>query len=528
MDTSDTTVFRRRGNSCYKPIAVIAVIAGVYASIVSVLRFGRFLGAFNTALKSDNDLLPSSSRIYFRIVVNWSLASSYLYLPSIVGVVIERIGNLCGLPDCYFKFTKIVLLSSILNGVIGFWQEVPEICLWNLSTLYHAEIIHFYLHCSMWIISFMIMLAIDITEITGIKPHDHVSIVNITYCADNNFTYSRLVWPEQLPYGDRIKEQINYVPKDYRYSKTPYKQILIQTGIGHIWEILKPDQGEFFGCPVSQCWLTYNKSLGPDVDAVLFRHSYSRPEYRRPPNQIWILLYTECPVHHSYTPVSDVSVFNWTANYRWDSDVPFPYGYFVENNSPLPRACEKNYALNKTKKVAWFVSNCNPYNKRMIYANELAKHISVDVYGGCGKLQCPKSKEAECFQMLKKDYKFYLSFESSHCIYYVTEKFFINALSNDVVPIVMGPKRSYYELIAPNNSFIHVDDFGSPKELADYLHLLDGNHQLYNKYFQWKGSGTIIEDTRLYCRLCAMLHDTNRAPRHYEDINKWWKGPGKC
>eukprot|EP00102_Acyrthosiphon_pisum_P021857 XP_016659067.1 PREDICTED: uncharacterized protein LOC107883477 [Acyrthosiphon pisum] len=61
MDTSDTTVFRRRGNSCYKSIAMIAVIAGVYVSIVSVLRFGRFLAAFNTALPSDNDLLPSSS-----------------------------------------------------------------------------------------------------------------------------------------------------------------------------------------------------------------------------------------------------------------------------------------------------------------------------------------------------------------------------------------------------------------------------------------------------------------------------------
>jgi len=47
--------------------------------------------------------------------VNWTLASCYLYLPSIVVVVIKRIGNSCGLPACYFKFTKIVLLSIILN-----------------------------------------------------------------------------------------------------------------------------------------------------------------------------------------------------------------------------------------------------------------------------------------------------------------------------------------------------------------------------------------------------------------------------
>jgi len=62
MDTGDTTVIRGRGNSCYKPIAMIAVIAGIYVSIVSVLRFGRFLAAFNTAPPSDDDFLSSGSR----------------------------------------------------------------------------------------------------------------------------------------------------------------------------------------------------------------------------------------------------------------------------------------------------------------------------------------------------------------------------------------------------------------------------------------------------------------------------------
>eukprot|EP00102_Acyrthosiphon_pisum_P006458 XP_001952520.2 PREDICTED: glycoprotein 3-alpha-L-fucosyltransferase A [Acyrthosiphon pisum] len=242
--------------------------------------------------------------------------------------------------------------------------------------------------------------------------------------------------------------------------------------------------------------------------------------------KIWILFNTESP--YSTSLISDANVFNWTANYRWDSDVPRTYGYFIRNNSPLPPDGGKNYSLNKTKKVAWFVSNCNPNSNRTIYANELAKHITVDVYGGCGTNKCPQTKHAGCFQMLKNDYKFYLCFENSHCVYYVTEKLFVNALSNDVLPIVMGPKRSDYELMAPNYSFIHVDDFGSPKELAEYLHLLDKDHQLYNEYFRWKGSGTVTRDTRFYCRLCAMLHDTKRAPRHYEDINEWWRGLGTC
>lgn len=136
-------------------------------------------------------------------------------------------------------------------------------------------------------------------------------------------------------------------------------------------------------------------------------------------------MHTEAP--YSTSHLNDANVFNWTANYRWDSDIPRTYGYFMENSSPLPWNNEKNYAENKAKKVAWFVSNCKPNSNRTIYATELAKHIAVDVYGRCGQFVCDKMEE--CFQILKDDYKFYLSFENSHCVYYVTEKLFRNALT---------------------------------------------------------------------------------------------------
>lgn len=38
---------------------------------------------------------------------------------------------------------------------------------------------------------------------------------------------------------------------------------------------------------------------------------------------------------------------------------------------------DRNYALNKTKKVAWFVSNCGARNGRLQYAHELQKYIQV-------------------------------------------------------------------------------------------------------------------------------------------------------
>lgn len=51
------------------------------------------------------------------IIGNWILASSYLYLPSLVECIVQKIGILCGLPESYFKFIKIVLLLSALNVI---------------------------------------------------------------------------------------------------------------------------------------------------------------------------------------------------------------------------------------------------------------------------------------------------------------------------------------------------------------------------------------------------------------------------
>ena len=64
--------------------------------------------------------------------------------------------------------------------------------------------------------------------------------------------------------------------------------------------------------------------------------------------------------------------------------------------------------------------------------------------------------------------------------------FLVLFFSHDVIPIVMGARPEDYAIAAPTKSYIHVDDFDSPKELADYLHKLDQDDQLYNEYFKWK------------------------------------------
>lgn len=133
--------------------------------------------------------------------------------------------------------------------------------------------------------------------------------------------------------------------------------------------------------------------------------------------------------------------------------------------------------------------------------------------------------------MLREDYKFYLAFENSNCVDYITEKLFENALQQTVLPIVMGARPEDYNKYAPKHSYIHVEEFNSPRELAEYLHDLDRDDELYNLYFQWRGTGTVKHGPKNhFCELCAMLHDnvTMSTPKWYSDINAWWHAPGVC
>ena len=66
--------------------------------------------------------------------------------------------------------------------------------------------------------------------------------------------------------------------------------------------------------------------------------------------------------------------------------------------------------------MAQFVSNCNSKSDREGLVQALQTHIKVDVYGACGELKCGREREEECYQMVDRSYKFYLSLENSVCL----------------------------------------------------------------------------------------------------------------
>ena len=93
----------------------------------------------------------------------------------------------------------------------------------------------------------------------------------------------------------------------------------------------------------------------------------------------------------------------------------------------------------------------------------------------------------------------------------------------------MGPSIQDYEAVAPPKSFLHVDSFDSPEDLAEFLHVLDGDDDLYNEYFAWKQLGDFI-DTKFFCRVCSLLHySKHRGPATaIQNIYDWWSGPDIC
>lgn len=205
----------------------------------------------------------------------------------------------------------------------------------------------------------------------------------------------------------------------------------------------------------------------------------------KPPGIIYIWYSLESPVTYvarwlqnkeSYDMIDYISL------YRQDSDVPLLYG----DGLPFERLLEIP-KLKKDKKVMAMVSSCS-VEERIAYINELSNYISVSKYGKCFN-NIPSIKKSDYYgnenTKLIGEHKFYLSFENSRCPEYVTEKLF-KAFVAGTVPIIVGPKSFYGNLLPSPKSVIDASEFDSPKSLAKYLNQLDENDDLYQEYFQWK------------------------------------------
>ncbi|XP_074484257.1 4-galactosyl-N-acetylglucosaminide 3-alpha-L-fucosyltransferase 9-like [Sebastes fasciatus] len=240
------------------------------------------------------------------------------------------------------------------------------------------------------------------------------------------------------------------------------------------------------------------------------------PTEPRPYFQKWVWFNMEPPAIITQFPKLN-DVFNLTCNYRPDSNIPVPYGSLVQVTSQ-----DKSFKLPaKDKLVCWIVSRWSPKLKRVQFYNELKKHINIHTYGGA----FGHRPSIEGYKEIVSSCKFYLSFENSIYKDYITEKVY-KPMMLGTVPVALGPQRQNYEEYIPPDSFIHVDDFSTPKELAERLLYLDQNHTEYMRYFRYtsrykvKFSKFGIEHS---CKTCKYLQN-HKEYQAVHDLNKWFWG----
>lgn len=120
-----------------------------------------------------------------------------------------------------------------------------------------------------------------------------------------------------------------------------------------------------------------------------------------------------------------------------------------------------------------------------------------------------------------------MAFENTNCDEYITEKVFHNAYFKGNIPIVLGTTKSIYKSLLPPNSFIHVDDFASPKDLAQYIMELNSNKTKYEELHAWRKHFSVENEHGYmgspsfhYCRICEALNYNDPAPKVYykEDL----------
>ena len=336
--------------------------------------------------------------------------------------------------------------------------------------------------------------------------HSNVS----TFISDQNYDVLDLL---ALPNHTISQSSLYNVPKINKMFT-----VLAWTSYWDVSWFGRDDAHQFDKCVFNNCRLTNSREKLRQADAVMVHTPSIWPSFtfpRRPTKQFWIAVTRESPYTSGGADFRRFNgAFNATATYLTTSEIFFTYGYYVKRTSPLTTNVW-TISVDRPKMAAWFVSHCRAQSQRDQFAKKLQQYLQVDIYGKCGPLKCSK-KGGNCYSMLERDYKFYLSFENAICTDYVTEKVW-NILTLNIIPVVLG--GADYKKLLPPKSYIDIKDFSSVKALADYLLMLSKNDVMYREYFAWKANYEVKILSRLdvLCQVCSFLNrfgnTTNVVPR---------------
>uniref|UniRef100_H2YBQ3 Fucosyltransferase n=1 Tax=Ciona savignyi TaxID=51511 RepID=H2YBQ3_CIOSA len=309
------------------------------------------------------------------------------------------------------------------------------------------------------------------------------------------------------------------------------------------------------------CEVTYDTNHLETSDAVVIHYTEARKDSlpdsaKRHSNQMYVFFSMESPFAVSVLRGMQFDslgpYFNWTMNYRRDSDIFFPVFEWFEGANIFngdtsaqysPKVVQNIISQKVSQPLAlWMAGNCGSTQGaklRMQLVDELEKAgLLIEKRGGCfgtGKT----APRGEAYKPFAVKFKFYLSFENAvHCRDYITEKLWKNALDSGLVPVVWGPKRQDVEELAPKGSFIFYEDFNSSTDLVQYLKYLDQNETAYIQYFNWRTKQPSPDQYKLVehgvdykrisgmCQMCKMLTEKNKSKfsKIIQSLDQWWTG----
>lgn len=226
-------------------------------------------------------------------------------------------------------------------------------------------------------------------------------------------------------------------------------------------------------CPYINCYITYNKSLlqnERNFDAIVFNvHDVKKVkvhhlDFERSSHQRYIFKSFESSQKHPICNPSLDNFFNWTWTYKLDSDIPQPFINIIDLESTRVGPSVnikwikdmqssdkfKDQIKQKTKAVAWFISNCKLKNKHLDFVKDLKNELkdynhTLDTYGPCGQYKCGQNELSvdSCHKQIEKDYYFQLVLEDSVTQDYVTD-ILATAMAHLSVPIILGKNFSRY------------------------------------------------------------------------------------
>ncbi|XP_049869327.1 alpha-(1,3)-fucosyltransferase 7-like [Pectinophora gossypiella] len=294
------------------------------------------------------------------------------------------------------------------------------------------------------------------------------------------------------------------------------------------------------GCSVKNCKFTGDDENLAHADAVILdmkKNSFPIVQ-KKSPKQRWIFYSDVTPVKLlGLHKISDVeNMFNWTMTYRSDSDIPIPYGRTVPFALPaeiylgiaevalanlVPDWDEKQFII----LASIYLPNCMMRGAMKI-VKDLRKYISVDIQGCISEAEknsftCTEPVTDDC--KIMSNYLFYLVIEDSSCRQYITEKCFHFGYAKGAIPVIMGPPVKDCEKLLPPNSFLHVDNYKSLRELTDHMKQITETFESILVYHAWRKHFAVINEhgkfgrsSPLFCRVCEALNYNDGETNVYE------------